>query len=147
MSKSAVASPPTGQISSQPPESTNADMFAIAERCLPGAGLGGYALAHDIRLVYSHGLGSRMWDLDGNQYIDYVGGAGALILGHSPAADGSWCAHVRLSHRSRHPARRAAGQRHSLRRKNCLRHHRLRIYWICHAPRPYLHRSRQNPQV
>jgi glutamate-1-semialdehyde 2,1-aminomutase len=29
------------------------------------------------------GLGSRMWDADGNQYIDYVGSWGPLILGHS----------------------------------------------------------------
>ena len=28
-------------------------------------------------------LGSRKWDIDGNQYIDYRGGHGALILGHS----------------------------------------------------------------
>ena len=74
---------------SPPPETrrqTNAELFAIAEQCLPGAGLGGYALAKDIRLVFSHGRGSRMWDMDGNEYIDYVGGAGALILGHSHAA-------------------------------------------------------------
>ncbi len=59
------------------------DLFAIADRVLPGSGLGSYSLAEDIRLIYSHGKGSRMWDVDGNEYIDYVGGAGALILGHS----------------------------------------------------------------
>ena len=63
-----------------------ADLFEMAERYLPGAGLGGYALANDIRLVFSHGRGSRMWDVDGGEYIDYVGGAGALILGHSHPA-------------------------------------------------------------
>ncbi len=61
-------------------------LFAIAEKVLPGAGLGGYALANDIRLVYSHGRGARMWDVDGKEYIDFVGGAGALILGHSHPA-------------------------------------------------------------
>ena len=61
-------------------------MFAVADRVLPGAGLGSYSLAEDIRLIYSHGKGSRMWDVDGNEYIDYVGGAGALILGHSHPA-------------------------------------------------------------
>ena len=65
---------------------TQAELFAIAERVLPGAGLGSYSLAKDIRLIYSHGAGSRMWDVDGNEYIDYVGGAGALILGHSHPA-------------------------------------------------------------
>src|SRR5688572_554014 len=29
------------------------------------------------------GQGARMWDADGNQYIDYVGSWGPLILGHS----------------------------------------------------------------
>jgi glutamate-1-semialdehyde 2,1-aminomutase len=29
------------------------------------------------------GLGAHVWDVDGNQYIDYVGSWGPLILGHS----------------------------------------------------------------
>ncbi len=65
---------------------SQAEMFEIADRVLPGSGLGSYSLADDIRLIYSHGSGSRMWDVDGNEYIDYVGGAGALILGHSHPA-------------------------------------------------------------
>ena len=65
---------------------SQAELFQIAERVLPGAGLGSYSLAEEIRLIYSHGKGSRMWDVDGNEYIDYVGGAGALILGHSHPA-------------------------------------------------------------
>lgn len=69
-----------------PAAASSDDLFAIAERCLPGAGLGGYALADDLRLVYSHGRGSRLWDVGGREYIDYVGGAGALILGHSHPA-------------------------------------------------------------
>ncbi|MBI3856653.1 MAG: aspartate aminotransferase family protein [Planctomycetes bacterium] len=36
-------------------------------------------------LFYSHGKGSRVWDVDGNEYIDYVLGRGPLLLGHSPA--------------------------------------------------------------
>jgi glutamate-1-semialdehyde 2,1-aminomutase len=62
---------------------TQRELFEIADRVLPGSALGSYSLAGDIRLIYSHGKGSRMWDVDGNEYIDYVGGAGALILGHS----------------------------------------------------------------
>src|SRR5512146_2708720 len=30
------------------------------------------------------GEGSRVWDADGNEYIDYVGSWGPLILGHAP---------------------------------------------------------------
>src|SRR5258708_40301294 len=29
------------------------------------------------------GLGSHVWDADGNEYIDYVGSWGPLILGHA----------------------------------------------------------------
>ncbi len=65
---------------------TQSELFEIADRVLPGSGLGSYSLADDIRLIYSHGKGSRLWDVDGNEYIDYVGGAGALILGHSHPA-------------------------------------------------------------
>ena len=42
-------------------------LFEIADRVLPGAGLGSYSLARDIRLIYSHGEGSRMWDVDDNE--------------------------------------------------------------------------------
>ena len=34
--------------------------------------------------IIVHGRGSRMWDADGNEYIDYVGSWGPLILGHAP---------------------------------------------------------------
>ena len=38
------------------------------------------------RPYITHATGSRKWDVDGNQYIDYVMGHGALILGHSHPA-------------------------------------------------------------
>ncbi|MCR9254608.1 MAG: aspartate aminotransferase family protein [Alphaproteobacteria bacterium] len=64
----------------------NAELYAIADRVLPGAGLGSYALAKDIRFVFAEGHGARIKDVDGREFIDYVGGAGALILGHSHPA-------------------------------------------------------------
>ena len=60
--------------------------FEIAERALPGGGFGGYKLPDDVRFVIRKGEGSKLQDTDGNWYIDYVGGAGALILGHAPPA-------------------------------------------------------------
>jgi len=60
--------------------------YEIAERCLPGAGLGGYSLPEDVRFVIREGRGSRLRDLRNREYIDYVGGAGALILGHAHPA-------------------------------------------------------------
>jgi glutamate-1-semialdehyde 2,1-aminomutase len=32
------------------------------------------------------GLGSRIWDVDGNEYIDYIGSWGPLVLGHADPA-------------------------------------------------------------
>ena len=58
--------------------------FEIADQTLPGGGFGGYKLPEDVRFVIQKGEGPRLQDTDGNWYIDYVGGAGALILGHAP---------------------------------------------------------------
>ena len=35
-------------------------------------------------LFFDHGAGSHIWDVDGNEYIDYVLAWGPLILGHCP---------------------------------------------------------------
>jgi len=58
------------------------DYYRIAERCIPGAGLGGYSLPDDVRFIAERGEGSRVCSVDGRWYIDYVGGAGANIIGH-----------------------------------------------------------------
>jgi glutamate-1-semialdehyde 2,1-aminomutase len=45
-------------------------------------------ITHDVRYIEPHGIyvthaqGSRKWDVDGNEYVDYPGGHGALLLGH-----------------------------------------------------------------
>ena len=69
-----------------PRPGTMAEYFEIAEETLPGAGLGGFALPEDVRFVIHRGAGARLEDADGNWRIDYVGGAGALILGHAHAS-------------------------------------------------------------
>jgi len=38
------------------------------------------------RPYFTHAKGSRKWDVDGHEYIDYVMGHGGLILGHSHPA-------------------------------------------------------------
>jgi glutamate-1-semialdehyde 2,1-aminomutase len=62
---------------------THDEYYALAEECLPGAGLGGYSLPDDVRFVIHQGQGSKLQDVRGRWYIDYVGGAGALVLGHA----------------------------------------------------------------
>ncbi|MDX1540400.1 MAG: aminotransferase class III-fold pyridoxal phosphate-dependent enzyme, partial [Geminicoccaceae bacterium] len=61
--------------------STQADLYEVAERALPGAGLGGYALPEDVRFVVAEARGARLISADGREYVDFVGGAGANILG------------------------------------------------------------------
>lgn len=49
-------------------------------------------ITHDSRyqrpygLYISHAKGSRKWDVDGNEYIDYLGGHGGHLLGHGNEA-------------------------------------------------------------
>ncbi|GMW00369.1 MAG: glutamate-1-semialdehyde 2,1-aminomutase [Candidatus Hydrogenedentota bacterium] len=43
------------------------------------------AVSEPIPLFYTHGKDARIWDADGNEYIDYVLGQGPMLLGHSPA--------------------------------------------------------------
>lgn len=61
----------------------SAAAYARARELFPGG------VTHDTRYVRPHPLsitrasGARKWDADGNEYVDYVGGHGALILGHA----------------------------------------------------------------
>ena len=61
----------------------SAQRYAAAVRLLPGG------VTHDVRyaqpfpLFMTHGQGPLKWDVDGNEYVDYVSGHGALLLGHS----------------------------------------------------------------
>ena len=64
----------------------SAELFRLAEASLPGAGLGGYSLPEDARLIFAEGSGARFRDADGREFADYVCGAGALMLGHSHPA-------------------------------------------------------------
>ena len=49
-------------------------------------------VTHDSRYMEPHPVvidraqGSRKWDIDGNEYVDYFGGHGALLLGHNHPA-------------------------------------------------------------
>ncbi len=64
----------------------NAELFARAERVLPGATFGTFQLPREQAMVVARGSGPRIWDVDGNEYIDYVLGSGPLILGHAHPA-------------------------------------------------------------
>ncbi len=61
----------------------SAAYFQRAQRVLAGG------VGHDLRffepmpLYIQHGQGGRKWDIDGNGYIDFLMGNGALLLGHA----------------------------------------------------------------
>ena len=62
---------------------SSAKLAAEAQELLPSG------IAHDSRYMKPYGIyvdhakGARKWDVDGNEYVDYFGGHGALILGHN----------------------------------------------------------------
>ena len=65
---------------------SQADYYRAAETALPGAGLGGYALPEEVRFVIREGRGGRLVSVEGREYVDYVCGAGATIIGHDHPA-------------------------------------------------------------
>jgi glutamate-1-semialdehyde 2,1-aminomutase len=65
----------------------SADLWGAARRVIPGGvGSNDRQLVQPHPIFISHGAGSRMYDLDGNEYIDYLLGYGPLVLGHAHPA-------------------------------------------------------------
>jgi glutamate-1-semialdehyde 2,1-aminomutase len=71
------------------PHPRSAAAFARARQVIPG-GVNSPARAFGAvggePLFFSHGQGAYLYDVDGRQYIDYVGSWGPLILGHAHPA-------------------------------------------------------------
>lgn len=57
---------------------SQSDWVARAKAVLPAGGFGNF----DPGIVIREGRGARVWDEDGNEYVDYAIGSGPLILGH-----------------------------------------------------------------
>ena len=64
----------------------SAERYAEATRIFPGGVTHDNRYAQPFPLYITHGTGPYKWDVDGHEYIDYVSGHGALILGHSHPA-------------------------------------------------------------
>ncbi|MBO9386510.1 MAG: aspartate aminotransferase family protein [Thermomicrobium sp.] len=67
------------------PKATRTEWLRRAREALGGA-VTSFVLPESHAIVLSHGLGSRVVDVDGRDYIDYVLGSGPLILGHAHPA-------------------------------------------------------------
>ena len=54
-------------------------LIDTARRVLPAGGFGN--VSHDI--VLAKGRGSHVWDVSGNEYVDYLLGSGPMLVGHA----------------------------------------------------------------
>lgn len=54
-------------------------LVETARRVLPAGGFGN--VAHEI--VIARGAGGRVWDVSGNEYVDYLLGSGPMLVGHA----------------------------------------------------------------
>ena len=63
----------------------NDSTVAGIEPLIPG-GLGQLDIPMEQQLVIERGLGARVWDVNGREYVDCVMGSGPLILGHAHPA-------------------------------------------------------------
>ena len=67
--------------------SKSRDLFLRSRQIIPGGASSNprcYPIFDPYPIAMVRGKGSRIWDLDGNSYIDYKLALGPLILGHSP---------------------------------------------------------------
>jgi len=57
-----------------------------ATRYLPGGTLGNTRFAEEVAFVVKAGNGSKLYDMSGQEYIDYLLGSGPMVLGHAHPA-------------------------------------------------------------
>jgi len=65
----------------------SSELVARAEKCIPGGVNSPVRAFRNVGgdpFFVARGEGARIWDVDGNEYIDYVGSWGPAILGHAP---------------------------------------------------------------
>jgi glutamate-1-semialdehyde 2,1-aminomutase len=67
--------------------SRSSEFFARAQKRIPGgvnSPVRAFRNVNGVPLFVERGEGARIWDVDGNEYLDYVGSWGPAILGHAP---------------------------------------------------------------
>ena len=67
--------------------SKSEELFDRAQQVIPGgvnSPVRAFRAVGGKPLFIERGNGSRIWDADGKEYIDYVGSWGPLIFGHRP---------------------------------------------------------------
>src|SRR3954463_1943768 len=67
--------------------SQSANLFARARKRIPGGVNSPVRAFRNVGgepFFVAHGKGAHIWDVDGNEYVDYIGSWGPAILGHAP---------------------------------------------------------------
>ena len=59
------------------------DVIEKATRYLPGGTSGNMNVDREGPIVLREGRGSRVWDVNGKEYLDYLMGSGPMVLGHA----------------------------------------------------------------
>ena len=65
----------------------SSELFALAQKYIPGgvnSPVRAFKSVGIDPIFYAKAKGSRVWDVDDNEYIDFVGSWGPMILGHTP---------------------------------------------------------------
>ena len=65
----------------------SSELFALAQRYIPGgvnSPVRAFKSVGTDPIFYAKAKGSRVWDDDDNEYVDFVGSWGPMILGHTP---------------------------------------------------------------
>ena len=70
------------------PEHTSQEQQLLekAARYFPGGTGGNTNFPSDLQFLIKEGRGSRIWDVSGNRYIDWLMGSGPMVLGHAHPA-------------------------------------------------------------
>jgi len=62
------------------------ELLEKAARYLPGGHLGNLSLQADQDFLVREGRGAKVWDVSGNEYVDWLMGSGPMVLGHAHPA-------------------------------------------------------------
>jgi glutamate-1-semialdehyde 2,1-aminomutase len=62
------------------------ELLEKAARYLPGGHLGNLSLQADHDFLVREGRGAKVWDVSGNEYVDWLMGSGPMVLGHAHPA-------------------------------------------------------------
>ena len=62
---------------------TEIELLEKAAQYLPGGNSGNLVVRDDLNFLVREGRGSHIWDVSGNEYVDWLMGSGPMILGHA----------------------------------------------------------------